>query len=280
MTVSKGAARRLGAELKALRDAAALTLRQLEERVPFSNAKISLIENGHRLPSTEDLETLLDALNVHGEERERILGLRRDADDTPGQINAGTPSIGPQLAQLIDHERTATRIVDVAPLLIPGLLQTSDYARAIMGEAPSAETRVALRSGRRDILTRRSPEPVELLALIDSEVLVRPVATQQVMADQLHHLLEMATRPNVTIQIVASTRPGWHPMLAGPFELLEFPRAKPLALLEHHRSSLFLWEEEDVKEFADAAEQIRKAAMTPAESARAIEDIVNGMETT
>ena len=278
MSVSKGAARRLGAELKALRDAAGLTLRQLEERVPFSNAKISLIENGHRLPTTDDLATLLDALDIHGEERERILGLRRDADDAPGQITAGAPTIGPQLAQLIDHERTASRIVDVAPLIIPGLLQTSDYARAIMGGAPSAETRVALRSGRRDILTRKSP--VELLALIDSEVLIRPVAPQQVMADQLHHLLEMAARPNVTIQIVPSTRPGWQPMLAGPFELLEFPRAKPIVLLEHHRSSLFLWEEEDVQEFTDAAEQIRKAAMTPAESAGVIEDIVNGMETT
>lgn len=278
MSVSKGAARELGAELKALRDAAGLTLRQLEERVPFSNAKISLIENGHRLPSTEDLATLLDALNVYGEQRERIMGIRRDADDAPGQINAGAPTIGPKLAQLIDYERTASRIVDVAPLLIPGLLQTSDYARAIMGDAPSAETRVALRSGRRDILTRRTP--VELLALIDSEVLVRPVAPAPVMVDQLHHLLDMAKRPNVTIQIVRSTRPGWTPLLAGPFELIEFPRAKPLVLLEHHRSSLFLWEEEDVKEFTDAAEEIRKAAMTPAESTGVIEDIVNGMETT
>lgn len=278
MSVSKGAAREVGAELKALRETAGMTLRQLEERVPFSNAKISLIENGHRLPSTDDLTTLLDALNVHGEERERILGLRRDADDAPGQINAGATTIGPKLAQLIDYERTASRIVDVAPLLIPGLLQTSDYARAIMGDAPSAETRVALRSGRRDILTRRSP--VELIALIDSEVLVRPVAPAPVMVDQLHHLLEMAARPNVTLQIVHSTRPGWTPLLAGPFELLEFPHAKPLVLLEHHRSSLFLWEEEDVREFTDAAEQIRKAAMTPAESAGVIEDIVNGMETT
>lgn len=280
MSVSKGAARRLGAELKALREAAGLTLRQLEARVPFGNAKISLIENGHRLPSMDDLAALLDALDIHGEERERILGLRRDADEAPGLIAAGTPSIGPQLAQLIDHERTASRIVDVAPLLIPGLLQTSNYARAIMGDTPSAETRVALRSGRRDILTRRTPDPVELLALIDTEVLVRPVAPQDVMADQLHHLLDMAARPNVTIQVVPSTRPGWQPMLAGPFELLEFPRASPIVLLEHHRSSLFLWEEEDVKEFTDAAEQIRKVAMTPAESAGVIEDIVNGMETT
>jgi transcriptional regulator with XRE-family HTH domain len=278
MSVSKGAVRQLGAALKALRLAAELTLRQLAAKVPFSNPTISMWENGHRLPSTEDLNTLLDALDVSDEERERVLGLRRDADDAPGQIAAGAPTIGAQLAQLISHEQTASRIVDVAPLLIPGLLQTSAYARAIMGELPDADLRVGLRSGRRDILTRRNP--VELLAFIDSEVLIRPVAPQDVMVDQLRHLLAMAGRPNITIQIVSSTRPGYNPMLAGPFELIEFPEAKPIVLLEHHRSSLTLWEEEDVKEFTEAADAVRNAAMTPAESTGVIEDIVNGMETT
>ena len=280
MSVSKAAARELGAEIKAVREAAGMTLRALADQLGpgFSNPKLSLWENGRRLPSTDDLTTVLDALNAPDEARERILGMRRAADDAPGQISAGAPTIGEQLAQLIAYERTASRIVDVAPLLIPGLLQTGDYARAIMGDAPDAETRVALRAGRRDILTRRSP--VEFLALIDTEVLVRPVAPHSVMVDQLHHLLEMGRRDNVTIQLVSSTRPGWQPMLAGPFELIEFPKAGPIVLLEHHRSSLFLWEERDVKSFLEASETIRQAAMTPAESAGVIDDIVNGMETT
>lgn len=280
MPVSKAAIRELGAEIKMLREASGLTLRALADKLGtgFSNPKLSLWENGHRLPSVDDLTTVLDTLDASDEDRERILGMRRAVDDAPGQINAGAPTIGEQLAQLIAYERSASRVVDVAPLLVPGLLQTGEYARAIMGDVPDAETRVALRAGRRDILTRRSP--VEFLALIDSEVLVRPVAPRDVMVDQLHHLLEMGSRPNVTIQLVPSTRPGWHPMLAGPFELIEFPKARPIVLLEHHRSSLFLWEERDVKSFLDASETIRQAAMTPAESAGVIEDIVNGMETT
>lgn len=279
MAVSKAAGRELGAQLKALRNAAGLSLRDLEKLVPFSNATISLWENGHRLPSTDDLATTLDALGVTGDERERLLGLRRSADDAPGQIAAGAPSIGPQLAQLIDHEQRASRIVNWAPLLIPGLLQTAEYARAIMGDAPDAETRVKLRRGRQDVLTRRRA-PVELLAMLDSEVLVRPVAPQVVMVDQLRHMLEMAERPNIAVQIVSSTRPGWHPGLAGPFQLIEFPTASPIVHAELHRSSLFLWEEEDVKGFTKASEIIRQAAMTPAETAGVIEDIVNGMETT
>lgn len=279
MDVSTAAMRELGAQLRLLRDTAGLSLRDLEKLVGFSNAKISLWENGHRLPSLADLEHVLEALDVTGDERERIVGLRRSAGDAPGLIASGAPSIGPQLAQLIDYEERSARIVYWAPLLVPGLLQTSDYARAIMGDAPNAETRVKLRAGRQNILTRRR-NAVELLAMVDSEVLVRPVAPSDVMIDQLHFLLDMAQRPNVTLQIVSSTVPSYHPGLAGPFELIEFPTARPVVHLEHHRSSLTLWEEEDVKGFIEASGMIQHAAMTPVESAGVIEDIVNGMETT
>lgn len=280
MPVNKAEVRELGAEVRALREAAGLTLRALAAALGtgFSNARLSLWENGHRLPAVEDLTAVLDALNVSDEDRERVLELRRSIDDSPGQINAGAPTIGEQLAQLIAYEQKAQRIVDVAPLLVPGLLQTSAYARAIMGDVPDAETRVALRAGRRDILVRRAP--VELLAFIDTEVLVRPVAPRDIMADQLHHLLDMGRRSNVTIQLVSSTHPGWHPMLAGPYQLIEFPKARPIVHVEHYRSSLFLWEERDVAAYLEASEMIRQEAMTPAESAGVIEDIVNGMETT
>lgn len=279
MNVSTAVMRELGAQLKRLREAAGLSLRDLEKRVGFSNAKISLWENGHRLPSVRDLEALLDELGVPADTRKHLIGVRVSADDAPGLIASGAPSIGPQLAQLIDYEEQASRIFCWAPLLVPGLLQTTGYARAIMGGLPNAETRVKLRVGRQGILTRRR-NAVDLTAILDSEVLVRPVAPSDAMIDQLHFLLDMAQRPNVTLQIVSSTRPGYHPGLAGSFELIEFPSARPVLHLEHHRASLTLWEEEDVNEFTDAAELVRKAAMTPAESARVIEDIVNGMETT
>lgn len=279
MDVSAAATRELGSQLRELRESAGLSLRALESLVGMSNAKLSLWENGHRLPSLGDLEKVLDKLDVDGDVRERLLGLRQSASDTPGRIASGEPSIGPQLAQLIDYEERAARIVYWAPLLVPGLLQTSAYTRAVMTKVSNAEPRVKLRAGRQNILTRRR-NPCELHAIIDSEVLTRPVASSDVMIDQLHYLLEMAQRPNITLQIVSSTWPGYHPGLAGPFELIEFPTARPVVHLEHHRSSLTLWEEEDVKAFVAASGMIQKAAMTPAESAGVIEDIVNGMETT
>lgn len=270
--------RELGAEIKALRESAGRTLRDLAEQLGpgYSNPKLSLWENGHRLPSTEDLETVIDALNATDEQRELILGMRRAADDVPGRISYGAPQIGEHLAQLIEYERTATRIVDVAPLVLPGLLQIAEYSRAIMDNLPDGEIRTALRAGRRDILTRRSP--VELLALIDTEVLVRPIAPQDVMLDQLHHLLDMGRRPNITIQLVSSTRPGYNPLLGGQFKLIEFLQGRPMVQVEHYRSSLFLRQERDVRDFLEAIEEIQKAAMTPAETAGVIEDIVNGLE--
>lgn len=278
MAVSKTALVDLGAEIKKARGDR--TLREVETRTGVSNAVVSMWENARRLARPEDLLAFLDAVEADDDTRERILDLRRAAEGErePGQISGGPPSIGEAMDLLVQHEANASRIVDVAPLLMPGLLQTSAYTQAVMADAPSANTRVALRAGRREVLTRKSP--VEFVAIIDSEVLVRPVVTSDVMIEQLHHLLDMAARPNVTIQIVSSTRPGFNPLLAGPFELIEFPKSRPIVLLEHYRSSVFLWEEGDTSSFTEAAERIRKAAMTPAQSTGVIEDIVKGMETT
>jgi transcriptional regulator with XRE-family HTH domain len=281
MTVNRGdgggAARELAAGLRALRERAGLSTRALGEAANTSAAAISNWERD-RLPSEQRLTQLLDALGASDDERERLQGLRRQAEG-PGQLVSGAPSIGEQLARLIEHEQVARRITTVAPLLIPGLLQTSDYARATLGAHRDIDTRIALRVGRRDVLTR-TRQPAELVAFIDSEVLVRPVAPPQVMADQLRHLLKMAELPNVTIQLVSSASPGYNPMLAGPFIMIEFPTASPIVHVEHYQASAFIWEATDVHGFQAAVEKIHNVAMTPAETARVIAKIVHGMETT
>lgn len=270
--------REFGAELRQLREAAGLSQRELARDAQIStHSRVSELESGKRSLTIDELERIFEVLQVAKSDRERLLGIARSLEG-PGELNIGPPGVGKTLAKLIDYERAASEIIDVSPLMIPGLLQTSDYASAIMGGEPDAATRVALRSGRRDILTRRNP--VNLVALIDSEALTRPIAPPEVMLDQLRHVLILAERPNVTVQVVSSTTPGYHPMLAGPFELIKFPKAQPVILLDHHRSSTFLWEADDVAAFIEAAEHIRKeVAMTPEQSAEVIADIVQGMET-
>lgn len=269
--------RELGVELREVRESAGLGQRELARRARISaHSRISEAESGKRLLSVDELDRIFEALDLGADERDRLHDLARSAEG-PGQLNIGSTGIGKALTELIDHEQNAVRITDVSPLLYPGLLQTSDYARAIVGDKPDAETRVKLRAGRRDILTRRNP--VELFALIDSEALVRPIAPPDVMTDQLRHVLRMAELPNVTVQVVSSTRPGYNPMLAGPFELIEFAKARPIVHLEHRRSSVSLWEDDEVESYVEAAEYLRnEVAMSAEQSTEIIAGIIKGME--
>jgi transcriptional regulator with XRE-family HTH domain len=274
-----GEARELGAGLRKLRVSRGLTTRDLGARIGVSSANFTHWETGDRLIRGDHLVNILDELAPEDDERERLLSLHRKAGG-PGELVAGAPSIGQQLVQLIEYEQVASRLTDVAPLLIPGLLQTEDYARAAFADLGDIATRIALRLGRQKVITRPK-QPAELVAYIDSEALVRPVAAPDVMADQLQHLLDMAQRPNVEIRLVPSTSGGYNPLLAGPFMLIEFPSATPVVHLEHYRASAFLWEGDDVKAFSAAVEKISERAMTPAATAEVIASILNGMvETT
>lgn len=253
--------------------------RELAKAAGFAaHNRISAIENGHRLPTVDECERLLDALGITDlDERERVLGLAAQAADGPGQLTVGPAVISETIVQLIDHERAARRITAAGPLLLPGLVQTSEYSRAIFGGKSDVEARVALRAGRRDILVRRNP--VELVALIDSEALMRPVVPPAETAHQLRYILQLAELPNVTVQVVPSLTVGYHPMLAGQFELIEFPTAGPIVLLDHHHASVILRDPEDVRMYVEDAEYLRKSvAMSPEASVELIAEIVHGME--
>lgn len=219
------------------------------------------------------LIAILDALRVDADERDRLLGLRHQADG-PGRLGAGVDA---QLWDLIEYERAARRITDVAPLIIPGLLQTSAYAAAVLGGGPDIQHRVTLRVGRTDVITRWR-DPVEYVAYIDSHVLSRPFAEPDVMHDQLAHLLRMAEKPNITVRVVPAVESGWHPMMCGPYILIEFPAASPVVHLEHHRASTTLWDSADVAEFEAATETIASRAMTPDRTADFIAEIMKGMQ--
>ncbi|GAA4611115.1 hypothetical protein GCM10023108_54240 [Saccharopolyspora hordei] len=196
----------------------------------------------------------------------------------PNWLSSGASGIRRELTTLIEFERTATHIVEVAPMIVPGLLQTADYARTIMSGMPSAEleTHVTMRVGRRDVLTRR--KPVSFEAFVAEHVLHMPIGGAEVMADQLHHMAKMAELPNVTLRVVPSQLQGWHLALEGAFILFEFPKASPIVNLEHYRSSAFLYDEGDVADYAQAVDSLREAAMSPADSQRLIATCVDEME--
>jgi transcriptional regulator with XRE-family HTH domain len=267
-------ARFLGAELRDARTNVGISVRELARRLGIGHAKVSLWENGKKVPTTVDVAAYLQAIGVTGDERERLLDMARQAEQ-PNWLLAGVPGIDAELGALMEFEKTAREIMVWAPLLVPGLLQTGDYARAIMGTSPSADTRVAMRLGRRDILTRR--HPATFTAIIREDVLRQPITDPEVMAAQLDHLQRTAELSNVTVQIMPS-QAGYHPGLAGPFVLLEFPKARPIVHLEHHRASAFVFDDDDVTAFIEVAGRLRDVALSPDESAGFIAELLSEME--
>ncbi|WP_089302683.1 helix-turn-helix domain-containing protein [Haloechinothrix alba] len=270
-------ARALGAELQHLRELAGLSTRQLAAQLGKNNVTITRWETGQYPPTAEDAARLLGTLGVTGAYYDELVEMARDADDP----NWVLPGVDKQLSALIKFERTATLMVDVQPLLIPGLLQTSDYARSIMlaagGSEGDADHRVQIRMGRREVLTRN--RPVEFVAVIGEYALRYPPCDRLVMADQLAHLRSWSRMDNVTVQVLPAEQ-GWSPALDGPFLLLEFPRARPIVHLEHYRSSVSLFNKRDVADYQEAADTVRKAAMSPEDSVELIADIANTVETT
>ncbi|SFD93506.1 hypothetical protein SAMN04487819_105199 [Actinopolyspora alba] len=179
---------------------------------------------------------------------------------------------------MIEYERTASAITEVAPLLVPGLLQTADYARTVMAtsQGPEQETRIAMRSSRRDILTSRQAPTFE--AILMERALTERIAAPEIMADQLRHVGKIADLPNVTLRIIPSNPGAWTSAHSGQFMLIEFPRAAPIVHLEHLGSAAFLTAPHAVEIYKDAVGNLRDAAMTPEQAKEFVAARANDFE--
>lgn len=267
--------RALAGALRQARTAEKLTVREIGNRIGISHSVISYWENGKRTPRLEDVASYLTAVGVTGDKREHILSLARDVSKSDW-LPVGIPGIAQQLDGVLECERDAQAITEWCIGTVPGLLQTSDYARAIIGrEVPEAEAKVRLRISRRDALARRNP--TRLTALLSEMALQQVIGGQEVMIDQMHYLLKMAELDTVELRVV-QVGEGWHPGLAGPFVIYDFASAPSIVHLEHHRNGAFLYDAEDVGAYQDAADRVRRVAMSPAQSCALIADVVNRME--
>ncbi|MBK0870056.1 MULTISPECIES: helix-turn-helix transcriptional regulator [unclassified Saccharopolyspora] len=259
-------ARALGAELRTARDAAGFSVRTLATALDISHATLSRWETGDRSPKPEMVAAYLAKVDAPAELRSELVELARNPDG-PHWLSVGMPEQQRQLGALVDMESTATAMTTVAPNLVPGLLQTADYARAIMvaGNVTGSEiaTRVAVRVGRREAIVRKNP--VQMQAFIGEPVLMQTIGGAEVMADQLAKLLDFGQLPNVTIRVMP-TRCEWHPGLEGPFLLMDFADQGPVVHLENRVSALFLHEPNDMQQYRDAAEAIAEASMSEADS--------------
>lgn len=272
-------ARTLGAALKRAREKAGVGLRELERRTggAIKNSSWSRVESGERLPLPELVIRALDELGVPDAQREVILDVMHAEDTGHSWLPVGVPEPRTHLVAMLEFERTAQRISQVAMTVIPGLLQTADYARSIIRtEAPAAdvEPRVAVRVGRREILNRRNP--VQMTALIGEAAITANVGGREVMDEQLRHLLAMAEKPHIDIRIVP-VGIGYHPGMVKPlFSVFDFESASPILHIEVGDAGLYLHQEADVDSYRDAAQHVLDVALTPEMSVMKVTELLTG----
>jgi transcriptional regulator with XRE-family HTH domain len=272
-------ARALAARLRQVRLDQGLTVRELALKAQMAYGKIGQWENGHRVPSVEQVATLLTAAGISSEDREEILEIARNAHEQ-NWLTVGINGLPAQLTGAMECERAASHIVEWTPLVMPGLLQTADYTQAIqsLGGLSDSELgiRVMIHNGRNVVITRLD-KPAVYEAMIGVAALYEPIGDERVMAHQLRHLIDMGRRDNVSVQVVP-LRIGWHPGFAGPFVVYRFPDASPIIHFEHHSSGAFVHAEHDIAEYERATDWIRRVALSEAESAALITKAAEELE--
>jgi hypothetical protein len=272
----------LGAHLRKLREERDLTREEAGWEIRASESKISRMELGRVSFKERDVEDLLRLYGVGGEERETLLARVRDANSLPWwhPYSDVTPN---WFHRYLGLEATANLIRTYEVQFVPGLLQTEDYARAVVrlghGSAPEdeIERRVRLRLERQQVLSR--PDPPRLWAVVDEAALRRPVGGPRVMRDQLEALIGLVTKAsNIRLQVVPLAA-GGHAAAGGSFTLLRFPHADipDVVYVEQLTSALYLDKREDVEQYFDALNRLYVKATTPEQTVDVLSEIISDL---
>jgi len=268
--------RRLGQELRRLRELKGMTAEEVAERLLVSQSKISRLENGRRSISQRDVRDLCGVYEV--EDHRIVDSLMQMAKDSRQQ--GWWHSFGdiPYSVYIgLETDAASLRVYD--PQVIPGLLQTRPYAEAlIVGALPETasgdiDKRVQVRLRRQERIS--APEnPLRLWTVLDEAALRRVVGNRSLMRDQLEHLVEQSQLPHVTVQVIPFDM-GAHPGLNGQYAILEFPDAadSSVVYIEGVTSDLYLEKANDVQKYSVMYEHLRAQALNVDQSRQFIADI-------
>ncbi|MFE6197451.1 helix-turn-helix domain-containing protein [Streptomyces sp. NPDC057838] len=266
--------RKLGAELRALRAAAGLTSGEAARLVGWHQSKVSRIETGTSGVKPADVRLLLDAYGVRETQLRELLMVLAGSDDSGGRHHwwhAYRGVLPPTYRDFISLESQAGAMRTLETTVVPGLLQTPEYARAVTRAAVEGlsedrlDTLVEVRLARQDVL--RADPPLELSAVLDEAVLRREVGGPGVMTRQLERLIEAARLPQVRLQVLPFAA-GAHIGVTGPFVILSFSSASDLdvVVLDHLTSSLYLERKEDLQAYTEAFNALQIHALSPEDS--------------
>ncbi|MFK4065985.1 helix-turn-helix domain-containing protein [Streptomyces sp. NPDC029674] len=268
--------RRLGQELRRLRELKGMTAEEVAERLLVSQSKISRLENGRRSISQRDVRDLCGVYEV--EDHRVVDSLMQMAKDSRQQ--GWWHSFGdiPYSVYIgLETDAASLRVYD--PQVVPGLLQTRPYAEALItGALPETtptdiEKRVQVRMRRQERIA--APDnPLRLWTVLDESALRRVVGSRHLMRDQLEHLVEQSQLPHVTVQVIPFEM-GAHPGLNGQYAILEFPDAadSSVVYIEGVTSDLYLEKANDVQQYSVMYEHLRAQALNVEQSRQLIADI-------
>lgn len=275
--------RALADALRRLRLNAGMTGEQAAKAVKFSESKITKIERVQAVPSTKDVLQLINGYGgVPDEERQRLLEMARQGNRKEWweRDDLRLPA---KLASYLGLEQTATTLRAYDPTLVHGLLQTRDYARAVIRSGfpdlleHELESLIETRMRRQEALTRKA-QPLELWSVMDEAVLRRQVGGREVMHAQLERLAEAADLPNVTLLVMPDSL-GAHAALAGPLAILQFEAgARPTLYIEGHAGNLYLERDADLRRGQQVINHVLANAPRPEQSLELIRTISEEMK--
>ncbi len=265
--------RRLAAELRRLRTAAALSIEDVASRLAWPGSKVSRIENRQVGIAPRDLRKLLNLYGVEDRAyRDQLLEMGRRATER-GWWQSYSGVVPSAYANLIGLEAEAATIRTYEPELVPGLLQTPDYARAVIRAGRPGDTteeierRVEVRLERQEVLTRSGPPPPKVNVVLNEGVLARRVGGADVMRAQIEHLMRNRDRANIVIQILSFSA-GEHPAMVGPFTMLTFldPADPGVINVENVMGALALEKPEEIRAYDEVWGAIQAKAIPPDDS--------------
>jgi transcriptional regulator with XRE-family HTH domain len=259
--------RRLGLELRQLRENANLTIEQVATRLEVSDSKISRIENGQVSATPRDVRDIAALYGVTGQRMENLMQLARETREKPWWSPYSDLGLN-----YVEYEAEASTILMFSPMILPGLFQTPDYARAIIRgiryDLPpeEIERRVEFRMKRQARLAEAAPPP-RLWAVIDEAILHRMIGDPMIMHHQLKSLVETARLPHVTLQLLPFAG-GAHAGLDGPFIIVRFsePTDRDIVYFEHTDSEHHLEDPDAISLYGSLFDHIRAAALKPDDS--------------
>ncbi|WFB09427.1 helix-turn-helix domain-containing protein [Streptomyces sp. LX-29] len=273
--------RRLAAELRRLRNGSELTREDVTNRTGINEATLYRIETARVRPQRRTLVALLDLYEVRDPHRGEVLALLQGANKQ-GWLRPYHSELPEEYTAYISFESEAWEVRNYESLFVPGLLQTEDYARAVirgtlpMATAEAVEQRVQARVERKYVLTK--DDPLRLWAITDEAALRRLVGGRKVMREQLEHLARVIQEPHVTLQAIPFSA-GAHAGMPGSFVLMGFADAEDpeIVYLDSMAGDLFLEAEIDVRRYGVMFDNLRAQALSPDGTLSLITELIGDM---